>query len=147
MLRSPPTTTPIFRHAPARRSQRRGAFVLQRRRTPPSQPRCRSQLWPAHGKIPIAERAAPPNTCPFPRFRPLEVFGRRPRCVGKCSWRPASEKLLIFRRRTLSPLTAAYPPIASWLGGCCCLPILAQYCPCSRHSSTFIAITVPALTS
>jgi len=29
-------------------------------------------------QTPIAERAAPPNTCPFPRFRPLGVFGRRP---------------------------------------------------------------------
>src|SRR6266849_4028068 len=87
------TTTPIFPHTPARTSQKRLASALQRHRTPPSQPRRRSQLWPVHGQIPIAQRAAPPNTCPFPRFRPLEVFGRRPRCVGKCSWRPASENL------------------------------------------------------
>src|SRR3974390_3099447 len=32
--------------------------------------------------IAIAERAAPPNTCPSPRFRPLEVFKRRPQCMG-----------------------------------------------------------------
>src|SRR5258708_36212455 len=111
MLRSPPTTTPIFRHAPARRSQRRGASVLQRRRIPPSQPRCRSQLWPAHGKVPIAERAAPPNTGPFPRFRPLEVFGRRPRGGGKCSCEPALANLHIVSRRVLVPLIAANAPI------------------------------------
>jgi integrase/recombinase XerD len=55
-------------------------------RSPPlTWPRRRSHLWPAHGQIPIAEPAAPPNTCPFPRFRPLKVFGRRPPCVGKRS--------------------------------------------------------------
>src|SRR6266853_234059 len=52
---------------------------------PLSPPRCRPQLWHPHRQIPIAEHAAPPNTCPFPRFRPLEVFGRRPQCVWKCS--------------------------------------------------------------
>jgi tetratricopeptide (TPR) repeat protein len=29
------------------------------------------------------DRAAPPNTCPLPQFRPLEVFGRRPWRVWK----------------------------------------------------------------
>jgi hypothetical protein len=33
---------------------------------------------------PHSERAAPPNTCPFPRFRPLEVFRRRPLSVCEC---------------------------------------------------------------
>jgi hypothetical protein len=31
---------------------------------------------------PHSNARAPPNTCPFPRFRPLEVFRRRPRARG-----------------------------------------------------------------
>src|SRR5262249_8862840 len=62
---------------------------------PLTAPRRRPQLRPAHGQIPIAERAAPPNTCPSPRFRPLEVFGRRPPCAWKRSSWPASENLHI----------------------------------------------------
>jgi len=46
-------------------------------------------------KSPIVDRAAPPNTCPSPRFRPLEVFGRRPPCAWKRSSWPASENLHI----------------------------------------------------
>jgi hypothetical protein len=30
------------------------------------------------------ERVAPPKTCPFPRFRPLEVSRRWPPCVWEC---------------------------------------------------------------
>jgi hypothetical protein len=40
------------------------------------------QLWPDQGQIPIASALAPPNTCPFSRFRPLEVSRRRPRACG-----------------------------------------------------------------
>jgi hypothetical protein len=36
---------------------------------------------------------APPNTYPFPRFRPLEVSRRRPPCMWDCSSRPASGNL------------------------------------------------------
>ena len=57
----------------------------------PRQPRCRPHLRPAH-QIPISSaRDTAPIVPPFPRFRPLEVFGRRPRCVFNRSWRPASE--------------------------------------------------------
>src|SRR5215813_9190725 len=41
-----------------------------------------TQLWLAHAHIiPIVSTRAPPNTCPFPRFRSLEVFRRRPLAV------------------------------------------------------------------
>src|SRR5215831_6269921 len=40
------------------------------------------ELWLAHAHIiPIVSTRAPPNTCPFPRFRSLEVFRRRPLAV------------------------------------------------------------------
>jgi hypothetical protein len=51
---------------------------------PLTQPRCRPQLWPAHGQIPIADRAAPPNPYPSPRFRALALFGRRPPARVDC---------------------------------------------------------------
>src|SRR5262249_41073342 len=34
-----------------------------------------------HARIPIVSARASPNTCPFPRFRSLEVFRRRPLAV------------------------------------------------------------------
>jgi len=74
------TTTPIFPHTPARTSQKRVASALQRHRTPSSQPRCRSQLSPAHGEIPIAERTAPPQSVPLPAVSSLGGF-RTPAAV------------------------------------------------------------------
>jgi len=64
-----------------------------RRRGGAAEPRCRPQLWPALGQIPRAERAAPPNPYPSPRFRALALFGRRSsRRVDKPVM-PASENL------------------------------------------------------
>src|SRR5262249_32509985 len=80
-----------------RRSQNRLAPKLHPPPPPLPPPHRPPQLWPAHRQIPIAERAAPPNTCPFPRFRPLKVFGRRPPCGWKRSGQPASQKLTTTR--------------------------------------------------
>jgi hypothetical protein len=62
-------------HRPRDRNKR---IAPQRHRHPhrSTTPRCRLPLWRAHGQIPIAEREAPPNTCPFSRFRPSEVSRR-----------------------------------------------------------------------
>src|SRR5215471_17894615 len=94
-LPSPPNSRTNLQRHTGRRSQNRLAPKRQRHLPPLIPPRCRPQLWPAHRQIPIAERATPPNTCPFPRFRPLQVFGRRPLCGWKRSRRPASENLHI----------------------------------------------------
>src|SRR4029077_4710293 len=40
-----------------------------------------TQLWLPPPQHPPVSRRAPPNTCPFPRFRSLEVFRRRPLSV------------------------------------------------------------------
>jgi hypothetical protein len=70
-------STGLHRHTgpPIRRTRRPRAATLSPPLTPP---RCQPQLWPAHGQIPIAERAAPLNPYPSPRFRALALFGRRP---------------------------------------------------------------------
>src|SRR5262249_54093299 len=113
ILPPPPNSrTDLQRHT-HRRSENRLATPLQRHLPPLIPPRCRPRLWPAHRQIPIAERAAPPNTCPFPRFRPLEVFGRRPPCVGKRSSRPASENLHTSGRKRQNNKEAKGPWVVS----------------------------------
>src|SRR5262249_34014082 len=95
MRRSPPSshTDPPLHTAP---HIAKPPLIRAPASAPPLPRPCPSTpLGPAHAQIPIAKRAAPPNTCPFPRFRPFEVFGRRPSPVGKHSCRPASENLHI----------------------------------------------------
>src|SRR5712671_694932 len=69
------TTTPIFPHTPARTSQKRLASALQRHRTPPSQPRRRSQLWPVHGHSSTGGTA---QSVPLPAVSSLGGFRTPP---------------------------------------------------------------------
>src|SRR5262249_17627638 len=64
----------------ARRSEKRVAPDLQRHRYYSPHLAADRSCGPHTAKIPIAERAAPPNPYPSPRFRALALFGRRPQC-------------------------------------------------------------------
>src|SRR5258708_19660716 len=72
------TATPIFRYTQPPRPQKRAAS--ERRRYRHYSPDRASDLTcgPPTAKIPIAESAAPPTTCPFPPFRPFQLFERPP---------------------------------------------------------------------
>src|SRR5215813_11809728 len=66
------------------------------------------ELWLAHAHIiPIVSTRAPPNTCPFPRFRSLEVFRRRPLAVWDVCDGRQSENLhmsVVFAMSAMSPV-------------------------------------------
>src|SRR5215831_10452856 len=119
--------TDLQRHT-HRKSENRLATPLQRHLPPLIPPRCRPQLWPAHRQIPIAERAAPPNPCPFRRFRPLEVSGRRPLCGWKRSRRPASEVRRPASENLHSSATACVRKPSQWTPAAVWVETLATAC-------------------